>query len=159
MCYESALCVMDLFGLCLNISMGEVSFIRVCEIKRKGVCLCACMQIVWISQVQTIALFSHLAPNLPTSFMLGCKAISVCMHAVHPVNTFVWNAAPCLVFVCHFTNYLELQAVAQPKPSLVNTLAPLLGGPMLVRSFKTWLIKAGPYKHISQMAVYKHKLL
>lgn len=135
---------MNLFGLCLNISMGEVSFIRVCEMKRKGVCLCACMQIVWISQVQTIALFSHLVPNLPASFMLCCKAISVCMHAVHPVNTFVWNAAPCLVFVCHFTNYLELRALAQPKPRSVNTLAPLLGGCMLVGCAKTWQVKAAP---------------
>lgn len=76
--------------------------------------------------------------------MLCCKAISVCMHAVHPVNTFVWNAAPCLVFVCHFTNYLELRALAQPKPSSVNTLAPLLGGSMLVGCSKTWLVKAVP---------------
>ena len=56
-----------------------------------------------------------------------CKAVSVCMHAAHPLNAFVWNAAACPLFVCYFTNYLQLPGLARPKPSLVYTQEPLPG--------------------------------
>lgn len=106
-------------------SMGDV-FILVCEMNSKSVFVYVEGYCTWKQATHFYNARTHLAPNLQSSFILSCKNVSVCMHAAHLVNAFVWNTSACKVFVRHFTNYLELSVLAQTKPSLGNTQEPLL---------------------------------